>query len=108
MRSVSCLLSLLLLALLIPANVCGDDSATDIVLTRGTGRDSSPPDRDRLHRVTSGETLSGILTSTGMSLAEAQKLFPLVLELNPGLSDPDSIFPGQELLLPETGRHRYS
>jgi len=90
----------LLLCMLMPSIVCGD-AATDIVLTRGASEPSpSSPAPDRLHRVTSGETLSGILTSTGMSLSEAQKLIPLVLELNPGLSDQDTIFPGQELLLP--------
>jgi LysM repeat protein len=72
----------------------------DIVLKKGPAAEapSAPPGRS--HIVRQGETLSGILIAEGFTLAEAEKAIPEVLRLNPSLSDPNSIFPGQELRLP--------
>jgi len=101
MPTTAFLLALGLFCLLVPATAPADETATDIVLTKGADKKgASSSGRDRVHRVASGETLSAILVSNGMSLSDAEKMIPLILELNPGLSDPDTIFPGQELLLP--------
>jgi LysM repeat protein len=78
-----------------PAAASGDEP--DIVLKKGAD-DLSRADEETLgtHRVREGETISGILTSAGVPLSKIEEL----LQLNPGLSDPDTIYPGQELILP--------
>ncbi|NPV04787.1 MAG: LysM peptidoglycan-binding domain-containing protein [Syntrophaceae bacterium] len=57
------------------------------------------------HVVNKGDTLSQILHDRlGIAAGEMAAWIRLVMQLNPGLSDPDRIYPGQALLLPRKDR----
>ena len=57
------------------------------------------------HVVSKGDTLSQILHDRlGIKAGEMAAWIRLVMQLNPGLSDPDRIYPGQALLLPRKDR----
>jgi hypothetical protein len=84
-----------------PAASSGEDP--DIVLKKGADHRSRAGEETlRTHRVREGETISGILASAGVPLSKVGELLPALLHLNPGLSDPDTIYPGQELILPSS------
>jgi len=54
--------------------------------------------------VRKGDTLSAILhESLGVPAAEMAKWIGLTKKLNPGLADPNRIYPGQALILPDRG-----
>jgi len=57
------------------------------------------------HVVSKGDTLSQILHDRlGIKAGEMAAWIRRVMQLNPGLSDPDRIYPGQALLLPRKDR----
>jgi nucleoid-associated protein YgaU len=73
-------------------NVEGVGGVKDEVSTKVTGRES------RFHTVVSGDTLSAI----SKTYYGTWKLYPEIFEANkPMLSDPDKIYPGQVLRIPD-------
>lgn len=73
-------------------NVEGIGGVNDEASTRTTGRES------RFHTVVSGDTLSAI----SKTYYGTWKLYPEIFEANkPMLSDPDKIYPGQVLRIPD-------
>lgn len=73
-------------------NVEGIGGVNDEASTRTTGRES------RFHTVVRGDTLSAI----SKTYYGTWKLYPEIFEANkPMLSDPDKIYPGQVLRIPD-------
>ena len=79
--------------ILAAGNVAGIDKVDDSLQTTAAGAEPV------LYTVVSGDTLSGIAQKT---LGSASK-YPVIFEANkPMLKDPDLIYPGQVLRIPQT------